>query len=29
MPEMEMWSYSQFGLDGKHGDRVRRAPHNQ
>ena len=25
MPEMEMWSYSQFGLDAKHGDRIRRA----
>lgn len=25
MPEMEMWSYSQFGLDGKHGDRILRA----
>lgn len=22
MPEMEMWSYSQFGLDAKHGDRI-------
>jgi outer membrane protein assembly factor BamB len=25
MPEMEMWTYSQFGLDGGHGDRVLRA----
>lgn len=25
MPEMEMWSYSQFGLDAKHGDRILRA----
>ncbi|MCP5551200.1 MAG: PQQ-binding-like beta-propeller repeat protein [Akkermansiaceae bacterium] len=25
MPEMEMWTYSQFGLDGKQGDRVLRA----
>jgi hypothetical protein len=25
MPEMEMWSYSQFGLDAKQGDRIRRA----
>jgi outer membrane protein assembly factor BamB len=25
MPEMEMWSYSQFGLDGKQGDRILRA----
>lgn len=22
MPEMEMWSYSQFGLDGQHGERI-------
>lgn len=25
MPEMEMWSYSQFGLDAKQGDRILRA----
>jgi outer membrane protein assembly factor BamB len=25
MPEMEMWSYSQFGLDGKQGDRILHA----
>jgi outer membrane protein assembly factor BamB len=25
MPEMEMWSYSQFGLDAKEGERVLRA----
>ena len=25
MPEMEMWSYSQFGLDGQQGDRILRA----
>jgi outer membrane protein assembly factor BamB len=25
MPEVEMWTYSQFGLDGKHGDRILRA----
>ena len=25
MPEMEMWSFSQFGLDAKHGDRILRA----
>ncbi|MEN3943790.1 PQQ-binding-like beta-propeller repeat protein [Prosthecobacter sp. SYSU 5D2] len=25
MPEMEMWSYSQFGLDGEQGDRILRA----
>ncbi len=25
MPDMEMWTYSQFGLDGEQGDRVLRA----
>jgi outer membrane protein assembly factor BamB len=25
MPEMEMWTYSQFGLDGKQGDRILHA----
>lgn len=25
MPEMEMWTYSQFGIDGSQGDRVLRA----
>lgn len=25
MPEMEMWTYSQFGIDGVHGERVLRA----
>ena len=25
MPEMEMWTYSQFGIDGKQGDRILRA----
>ena len=25
MPEAEMWSYSQFGIDGKQGDRILRA----
>jgi len=25
MPEMEMWTYSQFGVDGKQGDRILRA----
>lgn len=25
MPDVEMWTYSQFGLDGKQGDRILRA----
>ena len=25
MPEMEMWTYSQFGIDGEQGDRILRA----
>ncbi|MCB1208676.1 MAG: PQQ-binding-like beta-propeller repeat protein [Verrucomicrobiales bacterium] len=25
MPEMELWAYSQFGLDGKDGDRIKRV----
>lgn len=25
MADVEMWTYSQFGLDGKHGDRVQRV----